>query len=118
MKNVTITAFFPEVPSSHAYQTARGSGSNLALAIYRATKALLKSPNVKGRKLHTMKFTIAVVQPEPQTIWTYFCPRPTCTYNVACTFEKSKKAFCPNHPGEILRVREEDARGKSQGQTA
>ena len=62
MKKVRIEAFLPQLPAAHAYQDSEGSGSKLSVAISRAVDELLAKPAVKGRRLHTLKLTVAVVE--------------------------------------------------------
>jgi hypothetical protein len=62
VKKVNISAFIPELASAHAYQDVRGSGGSLGVAIKRAVDDLLKLPQVKGRRLSSMKLTVAVVE--------------------------------------------------------
>jgi hypothetical protein len=62
MKKITISAFIPELASAHAYQDVRGSGGSLGVAIKSSVNDLLKHPHVKGRKLTSMKLTVAVVE--------------------------------------------------------
>jgi hypothetical protein len=61
MKKVVVRAFLPQLPSAHVDQESRGSGSSLAVAIKRAVDNLFEKPMVKGRRIHSMKLTIAVV---------------------------------------------------------
>lgn len=60
MKTVTVSAFLPDLPSGHAYQESRGSGSTLNVAIGRAVDELLKLDKVKGRRLKALKLTVVV----------------------------------------------------------
>jgi hypothetical protein len=62
MKKVMVQAFLPQLPAAHAYQESRGSGGSLAVAIKRAVDELLGKEIVKGRRLTSMKLTIAVVE--------------------------------------------------------
>lgn len=62
VKKVVIQAFLPELAAGHAYQDVKGSGSALSVAIGRAVDELLKMPYVKGRRLTSLKLTIAVVE--------------------------------------------------------
>jgi hypothetical protein len=59
-KKVTITGFFPELASSHAYQTARGSGGTMVVAVSRALRELCKLPHVKGHRVTTVTLTVVV----------------------------------------------------------
>jgi hypothetical protein len=60
-KMVVVEAFLPELPSGHAHQESRGTGSSLAVALGRAVDELVKLPHVKGRRLTSLKLTVAVV---------------------------------------------------------
>jgi hypothetical protein len=62
MKKVTIQAFLPQLPAAHAYQESRGSGGSLAVAIKRAVDELMAKEIVKGKRLHSMKLVVAVVE--------------------------------------------------------
>ena len=62
MKKVTIQAFLPQLPAAHAYQESRGCGGSLAVAIKRAVDELLEKEIVKGKRLHSMKLVVAVVE--------------------------------------------------------
>ncbi len=62
MKRVTISAFIPDLPAGHAYQESEGQGSTLAVAIGRAVDTLLALPKVKGRRLHSLRLTVGVVE--------------------------------------------------------
>jgi hypothetical protein len=62
LKRVTVSAFLPELPAGHAYQECHGSGSSLSVAIGRSVDELLKLPLVKGRRLTSLKLTVAVIQ--------------------------------------------------------
>jgi hypothetical protein len=61
-KKVKVEAFIPELAAGHAFQESRGDGSNLAVAVGRAVDQLLKLPHVKGRRLSSLKLTIAVLE--------------------------------------------------------
>jgi hypothetical protein len=62
MKKVTVQAYIPQLPAGHAFQDVRGSGGSLGVAIKRAVDDLLKLPQVKGRRLSSMKLTVAVIE--------------------------------------------------------
>lgn len=61
MKLVTVSAFFPDLASAHAFQEARGQGSTVAIATGRAVEALFRLPPVKGRRIHGFKLTVGVL---------------------------------------------------------
>ena len=60
-KSVVVKAYLPELAASHAFQESRGSGSSTAVALGRAIDELMKLPNVKNRRLTSMKLTVSVV---------------------------------------------------------
>ena len=62
VKKVRVHAFLPKLASAHADQQAEGSGGTLGVAIKRAMDSLLKNPHVKGKRLQTIKLTIAVLE--------------------------------------------------------
>lgn len=62
IKKVKVEAFLPELAAGHAFQESRGDGTSLAVAIKRAVDELLKLPHVKGRRLTSLKLTVAVIE--------------------------------------------------------
>jgi hypothetical protein len=62
VKKVTIQAFLPDLASGFAYQDSRGSGGSVAVAVKRAIDDLFANPKVSGRRIHSMKLTVAVVE--------------------------------------------------------
>jgi hypothetical protein len=64
MKSYRVTAIFLELPAAHAVQEARGEGSSLAVGIKRALDAILREPQVKGRRISTVKLFVTTERPE------------------------------------------------------
>jgi hypothetical protein len=64
MKLAIADCFFPELRGPAIYKTGRGEGSTPKAAISRAIGAAIKQ--VKGKRWHTVKVTITVVDKQPE----------------------------------------------------
>ena len=52
MRNFFVYVRFPELPTSHAEQTATVQAGNLALAAKRALENICRREHVRGRRIH------------------------------------------------------------------
>ncbi|MCI0720956.1 MAG: hypothetical protein L0338_18610 [Acidobacteria bacterium] len=52
MKNFFVYVRFPELPASHAEQTATVEAGNLALAAKRGLENIRRREHVRGRRIH------------------------------------------------------------------
>lgn len=64
MKHVHVTAFFPEVSSIAAYQSGRGDGSKVSLAVERAVREIFRRKGISGKRIRNFKLTVAVMEEE------------------------------------------------------
>lgn len=64
MKLATVYATFPELKGGFCHQTGRGRGENSRDAIAEAFADVLDQ--VKGRRIHEIKCSIAIVEVTPQ----------------------------------------------------
>jgi hypothetical protein len=58
MKAYSVTIHFPQAPCPVAFQNATIECSNLAPAVSRAIKTILRRPGVKGRRHHKITITV------------------------------------------------------------
>jgi hypothetical protein len=64
MKIVTVDAMFPELKGQFIYKTGRGRAGSPRAAIAAAFRDLLTQ--VKGKRFHSIKATITVVEAAPE----------------------------------------------------
>lgn len=63
-KKVIVEAFLPDLASAHAEIVVQGEASNIPAALAQATRALFKDKRVRGRRIHSFKFTVSVLNVE------------------------------------------------------
>lgn len=63
MKLATVYATFPELKGGFCHHTGRGRGSSSRIAIARAFADVLEQ--TKGRRIHEIKCSIAIVEVTP-----------------------------------------------------
>ena len=59
MKNFFVHVRFPELPASHAEQTATVEAGNLALAAKRGLENIRRREHVRGRRIHEVVIRVA-----------------------------------------------------------
>lgn len=62
MKKVRVQAFIPQLASGHAYQDSEGTGGTLAVALKRAVDQLFENPQLKAKRIHSLKLVVGVVE--------------------------------------------------------
>lgn len=62
MKHALIEAAFPELPSPKMYQTGRGEGGTMKVAIRNAVSNLLKSRQLAHKRISVIKCTITITE--------------------------------------------------------
>jgi hypothetical protein len=62
MKKVRVQAFIPQLASAHAYQDSEGTGGTLAVALKRAVDQLFENPQLKAKRIHSLKLVVGVVE--------------------------------------------------------
>lgn len=58
MKRISITLHSESLPAAHAFHSVEVEASNLAAAIAKGTRELLKRDHVKGKRLKEFTLTI------------------------------------------------------------
>lgn len=66
MKLAIADCMFPELKGPNIYKTGRGEGTTPKAAIARAMAAAIKQ--VKGKRWHSIKVSITVVDKQPETV--------------------------------------------------
>lgn len=62
MKRAFIEASFPELPSAKMYQSGKGEGGTMKVAIRNAVSDMLKSRALAHRRISVIKCTITVTE--------------------------------------------------------
>lgn len=61
MKTYVINAFIPEIKAHHAHQSAITEATSIGAAVRRALDEIMKRAEVKGKRITTVKLTIAAL---------------------------------------------------------
>lgn len=66
MKDWTVLATFPQLPSSIAEQMVSVNAGNPGLAVNRAFAQMRKQPRIKGCRIHSVTFNVRLKQTAKQ----------------------------------------------------
>ncbi len=81
MKEVTVIARFPEQRYEKSQQplelVGSGQGSSLAVAINRAVRAILQSPEMRRKSPPHIYLAVGIDGQQPVAFWRFFRSTPT-----------------------------------------